>query len=317
MGFPLTGSVSVWVVVITLGLGHPRPRATSGPRSPGPSSRCSGSPIHPARTRISAAAAGHRVRRRREFDNELCLLRDRDRPSPAAAHVATRDRLASAGAGIARPGSASVAHRPEKSTGCGAAVAVDIQTATAATRVPLIRVMCDFNLSRCLSFAEHLSERADILRPCIMTQHVGSIGDDEWNGPAHIGDPRLRGSEPACRATAHASGRLAGAGGYDDPAIDEALAMFVEAIANRDPRMKHEYFDASGVIGVEKPSDKLNLIASRIREIGVERVLYGSDGALPPRTRRKRHGRHPGRLPLTDAEFKIIANNHAPYMSNR
>src|SRR5262245_54003231 len=74
---------------------------------------------------------------------------------------------------------------------------------------------------------------------------------------------------------------LAGSGGYEDPTIDEALAVFVDAIANHDPRMKHVYFDASGVIGVGKPTEKLNLIASRIRQIGLERVLYGSDGALP------------------------------------
>jgi Predicted metal-dependent hydrolase of the TIM-barrel fold len=107
---------------------------------------------------------------------------------------------------------------------------------------------------------------------------------------------------------------LAGAGGYDDPAIDEALAVFVDAIANGDPRMKHVYFDASGIIGVEKPSDKLNLIATRIRQIGVERVLYGSDGALPPAYTPKKAWEAFRRLPLTDAEFKIIANNRAPYM---
>ena len=107
---------------------------------------------------------------------------------------------------------------------------------------------------------------------------------------------------------------LAGAGGYDDPAIDEALAVFVDAIANRDPRMKHVYLDASGVIGVEKPSDKLDLIATRIRQIGVDRVLYGSDGALPPAYTPKKAWEAFRRLPLTDAEFTIIANNRAPYM---
>ena len=30
--------------------------------------------------------------------------------------------------------------------------------------------------------------------------------------------------------------------------------MFVDAIADRDPRMKNVYLDASGVIGVEKPT---------------------------------------------------------------
>jgi uncharacterized protein len=107
---------------------------------------------------------------------------------------------------------------------------------------------------------------------------------------------------------------LAGSGGYADPAIDEALAVFVDAIANRDSRMKNVYFDASGVIGVEKPTDKLDLIATRIRQIGVDRVLYGSDGALPPAYTPKKAWEAFRRLPLNDAEFKIIASNRAPYM---
>ena len=107
---------------------------------------------------------------------------------------------------------------------------------------------------------------------------------------------------------------LAGAGGYDDPATDAALAVFVDAIANRDPRMKNVYFDASGVIGVEKPTDKLDLIATRIRQIGLARVLYGSDGALPPAYTPRKAWEAFRRLPLTDAEFKIIADNRAPYM---
>jgi uncharacterized protein len=107
---------------------------------------------------------------------------------------------------------------------------------------------------------------------------------------------------------------LAGAGGYDDPAIDEALAVFVAAIANHDPRMKNVYFDASGVIGVEKPTEKLELVATRIRQIGVDRVLYGSDGALPPAYTPKKAWEAFRRLPLNDAEFTIIANNRAPYM---
>jgi len=108
---------------------------------------------------------------------------------------------------------------------------------------------------------------------------------------------------------------LAGAGGYDDPAIDEALAVFVDAIANRDPRMKNVYFDASGVVGVEKPTEKLDLVATRIRQIGVDRVLYGSDGALPPAYTPKKAWEAFRRLPLNDAEFMIIANNRAPYIA--
>ena len=107
---------------------------------------------------------------------------------------------------------------------------------------------------------------------------------------------------------------LAGAGGYDDRVVDEALGVFVDAIARHDPRMAHVYFDVSGVVGLGEWQDKVGKIAERIRQLGLERVLYGSDGAgggnLAPReawaTFRK--------LPLTDSEFQTIANNIAPYM---
>jgi len=108
---------------------------------------------------------------------------------------------------------------------------------------------------------------------------------------------------------------LAGSGGYSDPAIDEALGVFVDAIANRDPRMTRVCFDASGVIGVEKTPEKLDLIAKRIRQLGVERVLWGADGALPPAYTPQKAWAAFKRLPLTDAEFTTIANNRAPYMS--
>jgi predicted TIM-barrel fold metal-dependent hydrolase len=108
---------------------------------------------------------------------------------------------------------------------------------------------------------------------------------------------------------------LAGAGGYDDPGVDEALGVFVDAIAARDPRMKNVYFEVSGVAGVGGWRAKADRIATRIRQIGVSRVLYGSDGAVGP-------GRKPAEawasfreLPLTAGEFRAIAANVAPYLS--
>jgi predicted TIM-barrel fold metal-dependent hydrolase len=107
---------------------------------------------------------------------------------------------------------------------------------------------------------------------------------------------------------------LAGAGGYDDPSVDEALGVFVEAIAAKDPRMKNVYFEVSGVAGVGEWRAKADRIATRIRQIGVSRVLYGSDSAVGP-------GRKPSEawasfreLPLTDNEFRAIAANVAPYL---
>ena len=107
---------------------------------------------------------------------------------------------------------------------------------------------------------------------------------------------------------------LAGAGGYDDPQVDQALAVFVAAIGKHDARMARVYFDVSGVAGLGEWRRQASLIATRIREIGVDRILYGSDGAgggnLTPREAWAAFRQ----LPLTEAEFRTIASNIAPYI---
>lgn len=106
---------------------------------------------------------------------------------------------------------------------------------------------------------------------------------------------------------------LAGAGGYDDPAVDQALAVFVEAIVKADVRTTHLYFDVSGVAGLGHWREKAGLIASRIRQLGVQRILYGSDGT--PELLRPREAWAAFRqLPLSDAEFRVVESNEAPYM---
>jgi uncharacterized protein len=106
---------------------------------------------------------------------------------------------------------------------------------------------------------------------------------------------------------------LAGAGGYDDPSVDEALGVFVEAIAKGDLRTAHLYFDVSGVAGLGQWVDKASLIATRIRQLGVHRVLYGSDGTTDLLRPREAWAAF-RQLPLSDAEFRTIGSNVAPYM---
>jgi len=55
-------------------------------------------------------------------------------------------------------------------------------------------------------------------------------------------------------------------------------------------------------------------IAARIRQIGVERVLYGSDAAASPASYPKAGWAAFQRLPLSEAEFRLVASNVAPYM---
>ena len=106
---------------------------------------------------------------------------------------------------------------------------------------------------------------------------------------------------------------LAGGGGYDDPTVDEALSVFVEAIERKDGRMKNVYFDACGIAIPGMWEDKAGLIVKRMRQIGTNRILYGSDAAiagnLPKDALARWH-----RLPLTPVEFRAIENNVAPYL---
>lgn len=107
---------------------------------------------------------------------------------------------------------------------------------------------------------------------------------------------------------------LAGAGGYADPRADEALSVFVEAIGRGDPRTRRLYFDVATVATDQTTSNEAALIATRIRRLGPQRILYGSDAAagrnLPPREGWAAFRK----LPLTDAEFQIIAANVPPYL---
>jgi predicted TIM-barrel fold metal-dependent hydrolase len=106
---------------------------------------------------------------------------------------------------------------------------------------------------------------------------------------------------------------LAGAGGYG-AAADSAMSVFTDAIARNDPRMRNVWFDAAAVVTPGMSPDELQQIAARIRLLGVERVVYGSDAAANPLAYPQAGWEAFQRLPLTEAEFRVIANNVAPYM---
>ena len=82
---------------------------------------------------------------------------------------------------------------------------------------------------------------------------------------------------PAAPDVAVQIAHLAGAGGYEVPAGDQALQVFVDAIARKDPRAQRLWFDVTTVVLPETPAELAALIARRIRELGVQRVLFGSD----------------------------------------
>lgn len=91
---------------------------------------------------------------------------------------------------------------------------------------------------------------------------------------------------------------------------DEALAVYADAIAAGDPRTKNLYFDVATVAD-EQSAETLKIFARRIRQVGLQRVLFGTD--LGPPMPRQSWLIFRTTVPLTDDEFKTIAGNVAPY----
>jgi uncharacterized protein len=108
---------------------------------------------------------------------------------------------------------------------------------------------------------------------------------------------------------------LAGTGpGYDDPPADRALRALIEALGKGDRRVQRLWFDVAGLANDAMPRTEAARMTERLREIGVNRVLFGSDAAaggnLPPREAWAAFTR----LPLTDEEVAAVASNVAPYV---
>jgi predicted TIM-barrel fold metal-dependent hydrolase len=108
---------------------------------------------------------------------------------------------------------------------------------------------------------------------------------------------------------------LAGAGpGYDDPLADSAMGVFATAVEQRDPRTRRLWFDVTTVADLNISAANAALVARRIRQVGVERILYGSDAAAGNNLRPREGWAAFRRLPLTEDEFARIADNVAPYL---
>jgi predicted TIM-barrel fold metal-dependent hydrolase len=109
--------------------------------------------------------------------------------------------------------------------------------------------------------------------------------------------------------------QIAHAGGAGRYVYDDILALFADARAAGDPRVRNVYFDLATVVDESVSEEMLGKLAGHLRRIGLDRVLYGSDmplgSRLPPVsawaiTRRL--------LPLSDDELRIVAGNVAPYL---
>jgi predicted TIM-barrel fold metal-dependent hydrolase len=106
---------------------------------------------------------------------------------------------------------------------------------------------------------------------------------------------------------------LAGSGGYDEAGVDDAVGVFVDAITARDPRVARLWFDVSGIALIGNWPRPAARVAERIRQFGVQRVLWGADGAAGGTTPAAAWKAFK-EVPLTAAELEAIRTNVAPYL---
>jgi predicted TIM-barrel fold metal-dependent hydrolase len=107
---------------------------------------------------------------------------------------------------------------------------------------------------------------------------------------------------------------LAGAGGAANPRADSALAVFIDAIARHDSRMKNVWFDATAVIDRRITPSNAQKVADQIRAVGPARVLYGTDASIGNVAKPRDAWAAFRTIPLSDDEIRRIASNVPPYL---
>lgn len=108
---------------------------------------------------------------------------------------------------------------------------------------------------------------------------------------------------------------LAAAGpGYNDPKADAVMGALAAAVEAGDPRTRNLWFDVTSVADKAITPANAAKVVKRIRQIGVGKVLYGTDAATGDNLRPADAWAAFRALPLTDDEFAKIAANVAPYM---
>jgi predicted TIM-barrel fold metal-dependent hydrolase len=101
--------------------------------------------------------------------------------------------------------------------------------------------------------------------------------------------------------------------GYDDPAGHTVIEVLADAVAKKDARTRKLWFDAATNVHPANSAELSELLVKLIRQIGVRRILYGSDSALGNNLRPRESWEAFRQLKLSPKEIKTIAGNVAPY----
>lgn len=139
--------------------------------------------------------------------------------------------------------------------------------------------------------------------------HMWTDPSFEKEGAAHA-QALLDHVLPSAPGIAVQVAHMAGGGRATHP----ALKVLAAAIASGDPKVRNLYFDVSTLTAGETP-ENLQVDAELIRQIGLDRILFGSDSSQPTRpVWQQWPALHA--LPLTPSEFRQIAENVAPYLKD-
>lgn len=93
-----------------------------------------------------------------------------------------------------------------------------------------------------------------------------------------------------------------------------ALAVLADAAARQDPRMRHVWIDVTAFARPGLSAADARRLVRRLRQVGMERVLYGADAAIGADVRPREAWAAFRNLPLTEAEAARVANNVMSYL---
>jgi predicted TIM-barrel fold metal-dependent hydrolase len=102
--------------------------------------------------------------------------------------------------------------------------------------------------------------------------------------------------------------------GYNDPKIDPFMDAMISGIQNSKSKIRNDlWFDLTTVAHPGNPPERSAMVLKRIRQIGVKRILYGSDAPLGGNLKPRESWAEVVKLGLTPDELKTIASNRPSY----
>jgi predicted TIM-barrel fold metal-dependent hydrolase len=102
--------------------------------------------------------------------------------------------------------------------------------------------------------------------------------------------------------------------GFVDSPAHLVIEVLADATAKKDSRTRRLWFDVASNAHPENPLEISDLMVKLIRQIGVKRILYGTDGASPSNLQPRESWEAFLQLKLSKKEIKTIAGNVAPYL---